>query len=200
MRLARLVTALAAATLLCVAGQAWSQPKTPVPSSTDDRLMTPQEDTSQSVSTVAQLPLNDLNLVRQKIPIILLTAVNDPYAPLDRLNCKTIAAEVGRLYVALGRDYDDPQPPKDRTVKGMTRPGGDGLKIIHSAAQIFIPYDGFVRTLSGAQKHDEHVMEAISAGNARRAYLKGLGESRNCPAPAAPHGHGREDLARAQFW
>ena len=170
------------------------------PSAQPDRLLTPQEDTAQSMTSVAESPLNDLNLKTQKIPPILLAAINDPYAPLDRLNCRSIGAEIDRLYAALGRDFDDPAPPKDTSVKGATKPGGDGLKLMHSAAQMFIPYDGFVRTLSGAQKRDEKVMAAINAGDARRAYLKGLGESRNCPAPAAPRGHGRRDPARAPVW
>jgi hypothetical protein len=177
---------------------AFGQPQSP--SAPPDRLLTPQEDTAQSMTSVAESPLNDLNLKTQKIPPILLAALNDPYAPLDRLNCRSIGAEIDRLYAALGRDFDDPPPPKDTSVKGATKPGGDGLKLMHSAAQMFIPYDGVVRTLSGAQKRDEKVMAAINAGDARRAYLKGLGEARNCPAPAAPRGHGRGETARTQFW
>ncbi len=185
------------AVILAASAASAAQGQTPPPPT---RLMTPQDDTSQSVSSVAQSPLNDLNLLRQKIPTILLTAILDPYAPLPRLTCRTLTAEINDLYVALGRDFDDPSPLKDRSVRGMAAPGGEGLKLMHSAAQIFIPYDGFVRTLSGAQKHDDHVMAAINAGNARRAYLKGLGEARNCPTPAAPRGHGRGALAPAQFW
>ncbi len=49
-----------------------------------------------------------------------------------------------------------------------------------------LPYGGFVRTLSGAQRHDQLVIEAIVAGSVRRGYLKGLGESRRCPRPATP--------------
>ena len=194
MRRAAVVLILALASTAPAPGRSQPSPAPP------DRLMTPQEDTAKNMTSVAESPLNDLNLKSQKIPPILLAAMNDPYAPLDRLNCRSIGAEIDRLYAALGRDFDDPAPPKDTSVKGATKPGGDGLKLMHSAAQMFIPYDGVVRTLSGAQKRDEKVMAAINAGDARRAYLKGLGESRNCPAPAAPRGHGRRDPARAPVW
>ena len=164
------------------------------------QLVTPGEDTTKGVSSTAETPLNDLNLRRQHIPPILRAAMADPYAPLGRLTCRTLADEISRLYVALGRDFDDPPPPKDESAKGMTRPGGEGLKLAHSAVQMLIPYDGFVRTLSGAQKRDELVLSAINAGNARRAYLKGLGEARGCPNPASPLGHGRASAQPTQFW
>ena len=178
--------AVIAIIVLASSGPALAQPRPA--SAPPERLLTPQENTAQSVTALAESPLNDLNLKTQKIPPILLSALNDPYAPLDR------------LYAALGRDFDDPPPPKDNSVKGAAKPGGDGFKLAHSAAQMLIPYDGVVRTLSGAQKRDDKVMAAINAGDARRAYLKGLGESRNCPAPAAPRGHGRDGPANAPVW
>ena len=182
MRHAARAAALAAVPFVLIAGPSVSQTAPP------DQILSPQEHGSRNMVSVAEAPLGDLNLMRQKIPPILLAAINDPYAPLGRLTCRTLSAEIGRLYEALGRDFDDPPPPTDPS---MTRPSGTGLRLMHSGIQSLIPYDGFVRLLSGAQKHDQLVMNAINAGDARRAYLKGLGESRRCPAPASPHGHGR---------
>ena len=45
---------------------------------------------------------------------------------------------------------------------------------------------GWVRKLSGAERHDRLVQTAITSGHVRRAYLKGLGESRGCNPPATP--------------
>ena len=45
---------------------------------------------------------------------------------------------------------------------------------------------GIVRTVSGAQRHDQMIIEAITAGSVRRGYLKGLGEAHGCPPPAQP--------------
>jgi hypothetical protein len=49
-----------------------------------------------------------------------------------------------------------------------------------------IPLRGWVRKLTGAERHDRLVQSAITSGNVRRAYLKGLGEARGCNPPATP--------------
>jgi hypothetical protein len=49
-----------------------------------------------------------------------------------------------------------------------------------------IPFRGWVRKLSGAEKHERLVRDAITAGAVRRAYLKGLGEAKGCMPPATP--------------
>jgi len=43
----------------------------------------------------------------------------------------------------------------------------------------------WIRKLSGAERRDREVQEAIAAGIARRTYLKGVGEARGCKPPAA---------------
>ena len=189
--------ALAAILVVLAAGPGGSQTPLPDAPAPSDRIVSPSDHSSRNMTSVAEAPLSDLNLLRQKIPPILLAAIDDPYAPIERLTCGTLTAEIGRLYEALGRDFDDPPPPSD---PNMTGPSGTGLKLMHSGIQSLIPYDGFVRLLSGAQKHDQLVVNAIKAGAARRAYLKGLGESRNCPAPASPQGHGRDAVASTQGW
>ena len=60
------------------------------------------------------------------------------------------------------------------------------LTLAHGAAESLLPFAGFVRTLSGAQKHDQLVIEVITAGSVRRGYLKGLGEAHRCAPPAVP--------------
>ena len=42
------------------------------------------------------------------------------------------------------------------------------------AASDVIPFRGWIRKLSGAERHDKYVQAAITAGAVRRAYLKGL--------------------------
>ena len=63
------------------------------------------------------------------------------------------------------------------------------LSAIAGAASGNLPLRSWVRMLSGAQQHDKLVSAAISAGQIRRAYLKGLGESRGCAPPARPYQH-----------
>lgn len=49
-----------------------------------------------------------------------------------------------------------------------------------------IPFRGWVRKLTGAERYSRKVSAAIAAGAIRRAYLKGLGQAAGCEAPAAP--------------
>jgi hypothetical protein len=57
---------------------------------------------------------------------------------------------------------------------------------VKGASEYFIPGIGFIRYMSGAERHDAVVRAAIEAGAVRRAFLKGLGESRGCRPPSAP--------------
>jgi hypothetical protein len=136
----------------------------------------------------ATSPLEDLNLRRIEIPAVLKRAVANPY-DLDGIDhCEQIAAEVGRLDEALGPDMDEAPPPDNRTK--LQKAGS----VAHDAAaqgakagvDHFIPFRGWIRFLSGAERHDKKVQEAITAGKMRRAYLKGLGMHKNCAPPAAP--------------
>jgi hypothetical protein len=57
---------------------------------------------------------------------------------------------------------------------------------LRSAAQNVIPYRGWVRKLTGAERYSREVAAAIAAGTVRRAYLKGIAQAGGCTAPAAP--------------
>ena len=56
----------------------------------------------------ATTPLGDLNLLRTKIPAVLLTALQAPYAPPADSTCAGLAAEIQMLDAALGEDLDRP--------------------------------------------------------------------------------------------
>ena len=148
------------------------------------QLQTPHDEGTRNVGTAAAAPLHDLNLVRQNVPPVLLAAMADPYARVWPMTCQTLEAEVNTLSEVLGADFDVDVAPQER---GLTQSGGVGLSLVHGAAANLLPFDGFVRTLSGAERHDQFVLRAINAGSARRAYLKGLGEAGRCPPPARPH-------------
>ena len=57
---------------------------------------------------------------------------------------------------------------------------------MRGAAADVIPFRGWVRRLTGAERYSREVAAAIAAGTIRRAYLKGLGAAAGCSAPAAP--------------
>src|SRR5271163_440545 len=57
-------------------------------------------------------PLHDVNIVRTKIPPILLDAADAPYERPRPLSCATIKTAMEPLDAALGPDIDRPKAPK----------------------------------------------------------------------------------------
>ena len=137
---------------------------------------------NNGASAVAS-PLRDLNALQTIIPEVLLAAVKDPYARPAPMTCARVSALLLPLNGALGADYDELAHDQDDIVN---RGHGVVLGAVASAASSAIPFRGWVRQLSGAEKHDHVVNDAITAGAVRRGYLKGLGEQLHCVPPGAP--------------
>ena len=133
-------------------------------------------------------PLDDLNLKHTNIPDVLKRAVAGPYAMDGLKTCEAIAGEVGRLDAALGPDLDEPPPPDTRTRgQKLKQAAGDAVVgAVEDETRSVLPFRGWVRKLSGAERRDRRVAEAINAGKIRRGYLKGAGMNMNCAPPAAP--------------
>jgi hypothetical protein len=114
----------------------------------------------------------------------------DPYArpPGKKITCETLIPLVASLDVALGDDLDrrPAEEGEDLMNRGKRMAGSAVFGAVADTAQDLIPMRGWVRRLSGAEKHDKLVQHAIASGAVRRAYLKGLGESRGCNPPATP--------------
>lgn len=141
-------------------------------------------------------PLHDVNLIRTKIPDILLDAIDAPYARPRPLTCPEIAAEIAPLDRALGPDLDHPVNPGD---VGLLQRGETlAVGALKDAAGDLIPMRSWVRMLSGAERHDKLVAAAITAGGVRRAYLKGLGLAERCDNPAQPLEQAQDAVPGAQ--
>lgn len=138
--------------------------------------------TRDSMKTALKQPLNDLNLLQPEIPSVLQDARSAPYARPSEAKCDIVIAEVRKLDAELGDDLD--QQAIEASFKQKAT--GKALDAMRGAASSFIPYRGAVRFVSGAQKHDRLVSEARRAGDIRRAYLKGMGESMDCQYPGSP--------------
>lgn len=154
-------------------------------SATDpDRVQTTSQAERENLKGAMGAPLRDLNVLRTKIPSVLLEALADPYyRPPGNLSCGEVIAMMEPLNNALGADLDEPSRDEDDLVdKGR----GTVLGVVAGATSGVIPFRGWVRKLTGAERHDRYVQAAITAGAVRRGYLKGLGESRGCPPPATP--------------
>lgn len=160
----------------------------PVEPSDDGRIKSTNEANRDGITGAMQAPLRDVNIVRTKIPRVLLEAMDDPYQRPAQADCRTLIALVGPLDNALGEDIDrnPPVEGEDLMDRGRKAAGQAALGAIASTAQDMIPMRGWVRKLTGAERHDRLVQSAITSGNVRRAYLKGLGEARGCNPPATP--------------
>ncbi len=135
----------------------------------------------------AATPLNDLNLLHAKIPAALLAALHAPYAPPAEATCAGLSAEIQALDAALGDDLDAPRGPGPSVAeRGRAELDEAAVGAVKSGAEALIPFRGWVRKLTGAERASRQVTRAIAAGIVRRAYLKGLGQARGCPPPAAP--------------
>ncbi|MGB3712432.1 MAG: hypothetical protein WA985_12170 [Erythrobacter sp.] len=126
---------------------------------------------------IARTPLEILNIDPDEIPPVLVEAARDPYAHEDMETCNNIVREVARIDTVLGNDFDMAQA-EDRDISI----GNAAKSVIGS----FIPFSGIIKEVSGANDRAAEVRYALTAGMVRRAYLKGLGQSRDCDYPARP--------------
>ena len=138
----------------------------------------------ETVTNAVISPLYDVNILRTKIPEVLLDAVDSPYSLPNPMTCAEIAARVRPLDEALGPDLDMDSNGDDTSL--IEKGHGAALHALGDAASGVIPMRGWVRRLSGAEQHDRYVRSVIVAGGVRRAYLKGLGQTLHCRPPAAP--------------
>lgn len=144
--------------------------------------------TEKRIGGAVVAPLHDVNLVRTKIPPVLLDAIDAPYRTQRPITCRSLAEAIAPLDAALGRDLDQAESKTDPSLvqRSRTAAGDAAVDAVKGAAESVIPMRGWVRELSGAEQHDRLVRAAIEAGAIRRGYLKGLGESLRCPWPGAP--------------
>ncbi len=131
-------------------------------------------------------PLEDFNLIREKIPASLRRAEEAPYAQPDPPTCMGIHFEISQLDEALGPDSDVQDPsPAGRTTQGAVLIGRSAVSAMQDLTTNWIPLRSWVRTMTGAQSHSAQVRKAVNAGLMRRAFLKGIAHSRDCPVTAA---------------
>jgi hypothetical protein len=153
------------------------------PENGSPKVQTTAEANRSSVKGVAESPLRDLNVLRTKIPVVLLQAMADPYERPGAGRCADLLTYLTPLDDALGDDLDAPTQKQEGMMdKGRTTV----LTVASGAASDVLPFRGWIRKLSGAERHDRYVQAAITAGAVRRAYLKGLGEAKGCNPPATP--------------
>lgn len=138
--------------------------------------------TATRVGDAATTPLSDLGLTKADIPAVLVTAKENPYLKPAAQNCVALALEIHALDEALGPDLDtgviDDDPSLMERASGAAKDHAVGA--VRRTAEGLVPFRGWVRKLSGAEKHSKHVTECVMAGSVRRAYLKGIATAQSC--------------------
>jgi hypothetical protein len=130
------------------------------------------------VAGAVTTPLNDLNLVNAPIPEALAQAQRGPYATPADTSCPALAANVRTLDEVLGPDLD--APASDSNPSLIERGSNLAVGAVQKTAEGVVPFRGWVRKLSGAERYSKQVAAAIAAGTVRRAYLKGISQAKNC--------------------
>lgn len=140
----------------------------------------PRDNTLNKAGSIATQPARDVGLDKDKIPPVLQKAVESPYAA-PAPGCKAINVGLGELNAVLGEDF---------TVGAQTNENRSG-KIAEAVGKTIvnslIPFRGLVREVSGAAPAERRLEAAVTAGIARRGYLRGLASAKGCKvAPIAP--------------
>ena len=164
-----------------------------------DKITLDSGQTVHQAIDAATGPLEDLNLRQREIPPMLLGIATDPYAPPKKVTCVTIRQELAQLDELLGSDIkpagvdvaanddlvatiseiDEVELPETETVtnEGISFAENFMMDTIRSHTNI-LPFRSIVRYLSGANAHQRKLEHAYAAGKLRRAYLKGVAQSR----------------------
>lgn len=143
-------------------------------------------DTRDGLTEAALSPLEDFNLRRDEIPTSLAGSEN-PYDIPETLDCIEIGRRIGQLNGILGRDWDSAAPEERLRSERLADAAANAtLSTIAAEARGLIPFRSTIRKASGAEKHEKRYKRAIQMGKERRAYLKGIGQAMDCPAPARP--------------
>lgn len=130
----------------------------------------------ETLKDAAAQPLRDLSIVKRDIPEPLKAASTDPYASPGG-DCAAMREEIAQLDTVLGADLGEVTASKGSL---MT----DAVK-----SAVSLPFSGIIRRLTGAHKRDQAYEDAVIAGVARRAFLKGgLDACMTSPPPLVPEG------------
>lgn len=138
------------------------------------------EKTTTQITEVVSSPLKDFNMTKDKIPLLLEEAKNNPYFIKENSTCESIKEEIEALNLVLPLDIDE-KIEKDNTGEVVTKAA---FKALNNTVQGAIPYRGWIRKISGAEKNEKNVNKAIKAGLMRRAFLKGYLTAKSCSNPS----------------
>jgi len=135
-------------------------------------------ETGKKAGEIVTQPARDVGVAKTGIPPILEQASDDPYSLSGLRTCRQLSAAVRELNEALGPDFAAGRNAEKENRAGRLAEAG-GKTIINS----FIPFRGLVREISGAAPAQRRLEAAITAGYARRGFLRGVHQTRKCRTP-----------------
>ncbi|SFG22290.1 hypothetical protein SAMN05518865_109252 [Duganella sp. CF458] len=132
------------------------------------------------IQEIGATPLRDLNIAKVDIPDVLRDAIGNPYkAPADK-SCPALLAQVADLDEELGPDLDVPEEKQSHMDASKEALGNAATGALARTVEGAIPFRGWLRKLSGAERQSKKAQTAILAGKVRRGYLRGIMESNSC--------------------
>ncbi|QJU60915.1 hypothetical protein HL653_22670 [Sphingomonas sp. AP4-R1] len=123
---------------------------------------------------IASRPAEDVGAKKTQIPPVLQRAAVNPYSTTGTASCGQIRARVADLSAALGEDFQPGADTKENRAGKLAEAGGKSL------VNGLVPFRSLVREISGAAPAQRRLNAAISAGHARRGFLRGVAMARKC--------------------
>lgn len=123
---------------------------------------------------IASRPAVDVGARKTEIPPVLQRAAVNPYARTGTASCAQIRSGLASLSAALGPDFRAGANTKENRAGKLAEAGGKSL------VNGLVPFRGLVREISGAAPQQRRLNAAISAGHARRGFLRGMAAARKC--------------------
>jgi len=148
------------------------------------------EELRDSVGSAATTPFRDLNLIREEIPPVL-AAIRYPYDTASLASgCTAVAYEIGLLDAVLGTEsYQPGQDDRNWSERGADLATDAANDAVRGTGEI-LPFRGWVRSASGANRAEREAIRAFEMGQMRRSFLRGYGSSLGCrgvvPQPPPP--------------
>lgn len=163
--LSRLLNGALAAAAIFACGSVMAQ-TTPPAGPGDSKLKSAEQIVSQ--------PAKDVGVQKVEIPAVLVSARENTYDLTGLKTCGQLREAVAELDQVLGPDFDVAEAKdEDRTTR-LVEAGG------RTVVNTLIPFRGVVRELSGAAPAERNLNLAISAGYARRGFLRGVQQKQGC--------------------
>ncbi len=134
----------------------------------------PRDGALDKAGKIATQPGRDLGLDKDEIPPVLVKAVENPYAAPPSRNCKGLATSMDELNAVLGPDFTVGRKANEG------RAGKIAEAVGRAVVNSIIPFRGLVREISGAAPAERRLQAAVTAGIARRGYLRGIAAAKGC--------------------